>query len=667
MATATVAQAEKQAEKRVPGAVGVWAWVVTFTLLAGASQAQSTSSPLEILKQAPKVRIEDDPPATPQPQRETPVPRQPTPYAPPANDAPYIEPVYPALTPYAGNSTRSVPGYGPTATYGAAPTPTPRPVLGPEDVDRDKPKKKGLVRGLINSIPFVGGSDDKKAARQSPTPSGSFVDPSVPPRSGIEYEGMNTPEAPRPLRSDEPLLLPPNQRNLPPDPEPSSPPGFAPSPELQPPAPPILTPEPRMPQPAEDNVDLDQAPPSTVRPSDERNRSSSLLTIKREDDPSTPTAPVDDEADAGSAGSVAPADSKAPSRAENKPEATPRPLERATTGVVVQESRPRAAVDDDDSNLGPQPDSSAKNIRAFDPTDAAPAVDSAGDGAAALDDEVTSLTIKQADLGMPNPAYEQNTSILAEFQAAVRLARNTDYAGAAKAFREYALHHPSSGLAPRAAYLAVVFEKSRSQARQDFEALQSNFPKSRYVAEAKARRSDVFDAAPSATTASAAAPEEASSIEVSTETPQQQIYRLEKELTEAVGDPATEPEIRKRLGNLYIQQENFSRAYEILRPAADMAEGQPLNGEILLALARTMVARGETVQAIGLFQAVEEKHPGLIESKSETAWAVGLAFEGVGNYTRARTLYNTVRQNFPASREAVWATERFNDLAALRR
>lgn len=667
MATATVAQAENRAEQRLSCAGNGWTLaVILFLLTAGSAPAQSTSSPLEILKQAPKVRIEDDPPVTPVPQREAPMPRSAPPYAPSQSEAPYIEPVYPALTPYAGNSTRPAPGYGAPNAYRPAPTPTPRPVLGPEDVDRDKPKKKGLVRGLINSIPFVGGSDDKKTARQSPTPSGSFRDPSAQTRSGLDYEGMQTPE---PLRSDEPLLLPPQRSTLPSDPEPSSPPGFAPPRDVEPSAPPILTPEPRVPVPADDNVDLDQAP-TTVRPTEETNRGSSLLTIRREDSPSTPTAPADSDSGAGTAGSIAPEEPKQPSRAESTIEPTPRPLEKATTGVLVQESRPRAAVDDDDTNLGPQPDASAKTIRAFDPTETTSAADEAdaGESPDAVNDEVTSLTIKQPDLGMPNPAYEQNTAILAEFQAAVRLAREADYAAAAKAFREYALHHPSSGLAPRAAFLAVIFEKSRSQVRKDFEALESNFPKSRYVGEAKSRRSDVFEAASSpAATVPSGASADASVVEIPGETPQQQIYRLEQALTEAVGDPAKEPEIRLRLGNLYLQQENFGKAYEILRPAADMAEGQPLNGEVLLALARTMTARGETVQAIGLFQAVEEKHPGLIESKAETAWSVGLAFEGVGNYTRARALYNTLRQNFPASREAAWATERLNDLAALRR
>src|SRR5690606_916998 len=121
---------------------------------------------------------------------------------------------------------------------------------------------------------------------------------------------------------------------------------------------------------------------------------------------------------------------KKPDLARREPEVTPRPLEKATTGVLIQESRP-GAISSDPDTLGPKPDATAISIKPYDPMAAS----------SSSDDRITSLSIKQSDLGMPNPAYEQNTTVLAEFQAAVRKARAEDYDGAATAFREYALNH----------------------------------------------------------------------------------------------------------------------------------------------------------------------------------------------------------------------------------
>lgn len=651
-----------------------------------------TSSPLEILSHAPKVKIEDPTP-TPRPTVRAPEYQQTpaTPYVPPPGGAPYIQPVPPHFTPYSGSSASGTspaqqPYYndrqGAPAQPMAARTPTPRPVLGPEDVERERSseRKGGIVRGLLRAIPFVGGDDDDE---QTPTPAPDAYES---PSNGPVYRGFDTDEPANQASPNQQLLRAPGSSPLPPDPEPSSPSmrgnqsmrgnlPMYPTDDTEPgemTAPPILTPEPRFPPP----IGEDMEPLSDTTPA---NPDAPILTVKRESDETTtesesatpvlPAAPASSASPSSTNLDSAPADDpvsnpsdeKRPGLARPDTDPTPRPLEKATTSVLIQESRPAEDRSDED-NLGPRPDPSAISILPYDPT-ATPSAN----------DKITSLSIKQSDLGMPNPAYEQNTTILAEFQDSVRKARADDFSGAATGFREYALNHPSSGLAPRAAFLSVIFEHSRSQAKENMESLERLFPESRYVKEAKERRGDEIAKAADTSNIAVdaggsvnAAEDSPASPVVSTETPAEQIARLEKELTLAIGDPAKEPELRKQLGVLYLDKQEYERAYEVLRPAAEMAEGQKVNGEIMMALGRALVARGETVQAISLYEAVDEKYPGLIESDAASAWSAGLAFEGAGRYTKARTLYNLIRQKWSGTAEANWATARLNDLATLR-
>lgn len=665
----------------------VAALVVCGTLLEPmAARAQSTS-PLEILQQAPKVRIEDPDP--------TPPPAMTPSFVPPRSAAPPVEPAPPAFTPYAGSSSSGRQPAPASSYYGQPapppapryiPTPTPRPILGPEDVEknRGKEKKGGIVRGLFRAIPFVGGKDETPVPppkNQNPDGRAGYAPGAAP--AGEIYRGYDVPPS---TGSDEPILLPPGSTPLAPKPELDLDRTEVPE-RLS--SPPILTPEPRLTAPGllEDAdsspVDLDSAAPGAgagVRPSKPPvTPSGPLLTVKREtDDTTSATAaeestsadgnPVKPAVPAGSAASPA-AEAKRPAVAPA--EDTPRPLERATTGVLIQESRPAEPARRD--NLGPEPDASAAVLKPYDPTAEAATPTPAAETVLDVDDRITSLSIEQSDLGMPNPAYEQNTTVLGEFQDGVRRARTEDYAGAARIFREYALNHPSSGLAPRAYFLSIIFESSRSQARENLESLKRLFPESRYVKEAQQRRRDELKGGGGV----AIAPSEDSGEEstatsgaatpvVSAETVPQQIARLERELTAAVGNADTEPDLRKRLGVLYLDQEKYDRAYEILRPAADMAQGTPLEGEIMLALGRTLMARGEAVQAISLYEAVEAKHPDVIEGNAASAWSVALAYEGAGRYAKSRVLYNTIRQKWPASPEAGWAATRLQELASLR-
>lgn len=608
----------------------VQAAALGIVVIAGAGTIHGqTTSPLEILSNAPKVRF-DDPTPTPQP--------TPQPAYIPSGGGPPVQPVAPYFTPYGGQSVAppQQPAYG-SPQYGSNPNyvpvnpgPTPRPVLGPEDVDR-REKKGGFVRGLIRAIPFVGGDDDDEDTPSPSTP--PYAPPGIGPTGGSEragdtiYRGYETPA---PLSGDTPLLRAPDDGQA----------RDAFADDAGPASPPIMTPEPRVPI-VDENAPVS---PSGV--------DSPLLTIRRESDttdtesgrdidgttdldtvePKQPdmSRSPDTELDA----SVTPVPTPPPT-----PTPTPRPLEQATSSIIIQDSR--------DDSLGPRPDTSAINIKPFDPL-ATPEPTVASDIA-------TSLTIEESDLGMPNPTYEQNAAVLAEFQDGVRMARSEDYEGAARQFRAYAQNHPSSGLAPRAAFLAVIFEKNRIQARENLEDLERKFPESRYVKLAKSRRADL----------EAAQTDPVISQSRDNETPAQKIDRLEKDLTRSVGDVSKEPALRAELGTVYLQQDEIDRAYEVVRPAVEMSQGTPAEAEVLLAMGRVLAARGETVQALSLYESVDEKNPQLIYKDADSAWSVGLAYERAGRYPRARAIYNEVRQRWPETPQAEWATRRLTELAAL--
>lgn len=617
------------------------AWPVALALVAicGAAGAQTTS-PLDILNQAPKVKFDDQ---TPTP---TPVSPGPVPYVPPRGPAPYVAPAYPALTPYSGQSV--APGYqgaprpgtpppareelepeqhsqpdylnygatsetpAPPATRGGIySTPTPRPVLGPEDVERQKPKKKGFVRGLINAIPFVG-DDDEPTPTPAPTPlqgrtyqrSAPPVEPEEPVYRGYDAAPPSAPAEP----SGTPLLMAPGSRPgpgpLPSEPEPSSPP--------------IMTPTPR-----------GVAPTAVEPPAD---ASAPVLTVKKEGEETS--APEATPAEAAKPEATPEnLDAKRPSTSDTE---TPAPSD---SGVVIQDTRPKA----------PEPTGIKLDAATPPPVEA---VETTATTAAA--DTETSLVIEQSDLGMPNPTYEQNTSILGEFQAAIRRARAQDYAAAAQQLKDYANNHRSSGLAPRAAYLGVIFEKNTAAAREAYLKLKEAFPDNHYVKDAEKRRPELVEK--TAVAAATPAPDEQ---------PAQKAARLEKELTVAVGDVAKEPALRTELGEAYLKLDEYDRAWEVLRPALDMTAGSPGEAKVMLLMARCHLGRKDTARAVGMLEAVEQKHPGTIMTDAETAWNAGLAYEATARYTRARNIYNEIRLKWPGTPEATWAETRLRDLAAL--
>src|SRR5690606_17386514 len=131
------------------------------------------------------------------------------------------------------------------------------------------------------------------------------------------------------------------------------------------------------------------------------------------------------------------------------------------------------------------------------------------------------------------------------------------------------------------------------------------------------------------------------------------------------GDPAKEPGLRRQLGSAYLELEENDRAWEVLRPAVDMAAGTSEEGPVLMLLARTHMARGEVTRALAILDVVEQKFPGAVVSDVKSAWSAGLAFEAGARYAKARAIYNELRQKWPDAQEARWAELRLRDLAAL--
>ena len=136
-----------RAQRNFVGGLGIFIILLSGqqVLMAQGIGSGSSTSPLEILESAPKVRF-DEP--TPKPR-----PVEPVPYTAP-RQAPPVQPIAPAFTPYAGTRTNSQPQYGQYAPgyvpARATPTLTPRPVLGPEDVK--KKEKKGFMGSLFRAF-----------------------------------------------------------------------------------------------------------------------------------------------------------------------------------------------------------------------------------------------------------------------------------------------------------------------------------------------------------------------------------------------------------------------------------------------------------------------------------------------------------------------------------
>jgi TolA-binding protein len=262
----------------------------------------------------------------------------------------------------------------------------------------------------------------------------------------------------------------------------------------------------------------------------------------------------------------------------------------------------------------------------------------------------TSPTLVATDFGMPNPAYEQNEAIRTEYVEGVKHGREGNYPESARVFREYAANHPSSGLAPRALFLAALIDPDFVSAGQSEQNLKELFPKSHYVAEFQKRRPKMD------------APEvDATSLN---ESPAQIAARLEQQLTENVGAADTEVPLRLRLGQAYMTMEQYDRALDVMLPAREIAGGKPEEPDILVLISECWIATRKNADAEKTLQEVLERFPEAV-IRPRAAYDQGLVNEAAGQIERARALYSEVRLKWPGTPEATQAEERLKDLNKL--
>jgi len=524
------------------------------------------------------------------------------------------------------------PGYErpePTASIEESPEVT--PVQTPEP-------KTGIVKGMIRHIPFVGKHLVGSGKEETPTPVPSYEKPSgEKDLDEPEYRGYSTPiprtqdqiDAPE----GEPLLRP-----------------AAPGSAVTPGAAGMESRRPAIERggaaPAE-GVHVNLAPARSgieVAPAGDVDSGSgvSTLTVKS------------GSADSGTSDKLEQAATPAENNTGSPPIATPEitPLPQFVPPVK------KPAVSGEATSLDEKP--SVSSVPAPEPAADAPAsaLATPATTVATSSPDDTSVTVQETDLGMPNPAYEQNDVILSDFKAAIQKARQNDFDAAAAMMREYASNHPSSGLAPRALFLSVIFEKNNAKAEASRKQLAERFPDSHYVNEARERR-------PKAVVATqTAAGDSGVSITLAQETPALSISEMESQLTLNVGNPVREPLLRKQLGEAYIEQKDYDRALEILKPAVDMSKGQSIEPEILLLISECYVQKKDVQKAAAILMDVADRFPDAARNP-RAAWNIGLVYEEAGKYQKARAIYGDLRRRWPDTKEAGWAGDRMNDIARL--
>jgi len=543
--------------------VGKAAWgrvaaAATVGMMCSAATAQNyapttgsaTTSPLSILQQAPRVRLDDPPPQYPD------------------KAVPLLQPPPPPQE----TGRRPIP---------PQPAPPGR-VYRDEDGEMPEPeekKKPGVIRGAIRAIPFIGkkiagpGEEEPEQERDAEKNRDDDVVPAEP-EEGRPTDGVSRP-----------VLVPP------PDSEVRS---YE--------YPPI--PRPPTPTPAA----MDAAP--TVPP----DAGAPTLSVK-------PARPIATAASTTASAVTAPTPQQGIA-------ATPTP-------------RKQPALADVSTTAAATP---APAVAAAPTATPAPA--------AAVADVPTTPSLEGNDLGLPNPAYEQNEVNRAEYTEAVKTARAEKYAEAATLFRDYAENHPSSGLAPRALFLATLLQSDPAKAAESYALLKERFPTSPFIKQIEKRTQGRLGAAATPPPIPADEP------------PQQTAARLETELTNNVGNPDQELPLRLQLGQAYMRMEEYERALEVLRPAQEASRDKPQEPEILVLISECMIATGNTQQAVNLLSDVIQRYPAAPQRPRAT-YDLGLIYEASGNYARARAMYNEVRQQWSGTAEGEQAIQRLKDLDRL--
>jgi hypothetical protein len=253
----------------------------------------------------------------------------------------------------------------------------------------------------------------------------------------------------------------------------------------------------------------------------------------------------------------------------------------------------------------------------------------------------TTATLDSKDTAMPNPAVEPNELIRMEFENGVRKARAGDLAGAAESLRNYAANHSSSGLAPRALFLAIVFEPDPARAVESYGKLRSAYPDSRYLEEVVRRRLPV-----------AAAPEFTS----------QDVVRLEGKLASET-DPAARLETTRQLGAALVALKQYERARQVVEPAAREAGGTPQEAPLLDLLSECQLARRDMRGAMATLTDLLQRFPEYT-NRPRVRLNMGLVSEEAGYYPSALANYRYLIEEAPDSPEARFARERIRDLEA---
>lgn len=243
---------------------------------------------------------------------------------------------------------------------------------------------------------------------------------------------------------------------------------------------------------------------------------------------------------------------------------------------------------------------------------------------------------------MPNPAVEPNELIRMEFENAVRKARAGDLAGAAEGLRNYAVNHSSSGLAPRALFLAVVYEPDPSRAVESYRKLRETYRDSRYLDEVVRRRLPV-----------ASAPEFT----------EQDVARLEQKLA-AESDPAARLETTRQLASALVALKQYDRARQLIEPVMLNAKGAPQEPALLDLLSECQLAKRDMRAAMNVLTDLLQRFPDY-PNRPKVRLNMGLVSEEAGYYPSALANYRYLIEEAPDSPEATFAKERIRDLEAL--
>ena len=253
---------------------------------------------------------------------------------------------------------------------------------------------------------------------------------------------------------------------------------------------------------------------------------------------------------------------------------------------------------------------------------------------------MTSVTFEANDLGMPNPAVEPNDYVRSEFVGAVEKARTGDYAGAAGIFRAYAVSHSSSGLAPRALFLAVVFEPDPTKALATFRSLRESHPRSPYIEELQRRRHPVTGM-----------PEYLPA----------DVEKFRAELSQAAGDPGRVLEARRRLATALVALNQHDAAEPEIQLGLTDARGRPGEADFLDLLAEVQIARRDTRAAMETLTDLLQRFP-YYRNRPKVRMNMGLVCEEAGFYPNALANYRYLIEESPDATEATFARERIRDL-----